>query len=95
MPAAMVNGGGGVLLVMTAKYASQETIKKLKYNFKFHDCDVVEYTVVVATAAVTMTCAWNVQWGQGGGHSPSRTRTCSLLSAVMVAAISCITAAPK
>ena len=30
MPAAMVHGGGGVLLMMTTKFASQETIKKHK-----------------------------------------------------------------
>jgi hypothetical protein len=28
MPAAMVHGGGGVLLMMTTKFASQQTIKK-------------------------------------------------------------------
>ena len=28
MPAAMVHGGGGVLLMMKTKFASQETIKK-------------------------------------------------------------------
>jgi hypothetical protein len=28
MPAAMVHGGGGVLLMMMTKFASQETIKK-------------------------------------------------------------------
>ena len=27
MPAAMVHGGGGVLLMMTTKFASQQTIK--------------------------------------------------------------------
>ena len=30
MPAAMVHGGGGVLLMMTTKFASQQTIKKHK-----------------------------------------------------------------
>ena len=30
MPAAMLHGGGGVLLMMTTKFASQET--KEKYN---------------------------------------------------------------
>ncbi len=30
MPAAMVHGGGGVLLMMTAKFASQKTIKNYK-----------------------------------------------------------------
>ena len=30
MPAAMVHGGGGVLLMMTTKFASQQTINKHK-----------------------------------------------------------------
>ncbi len=63
MPAAMVHGGGGVLLIMTAKIASQEPNKK-QYkipSWEFHGCDAVEKTVVVAAAAVTMTCAWNTQ----------------------------------
>ena len=30
MPAATVHGGGGVLLMMTAKFASQKTIKNYK-----------------------------------------------------------------
>ena len=30
MPAEMVHGGGGVLLMMTTKFASQESIKKHK-----------------------------------------------------------------
>ena len=33
MPAAMVHGGGGVLLVMTTKLASQQTIK-ISQNYK-------------------------------------------------------------
>ena len=33
MPAAMVHGGGGVLLMMTTKFASQQTIKILQ-NYK-------------------------------------------------------------
>ena len=34
MPAAMVHGGGGVLLMMTTKFASQQTIKKHKITEK-------------------------------------------------------------
>ena len=30
MPAAMMHGGGGVLLIMTTKFASQETSKRHK-----------------------------------------------------------------
>ena len=63
MPAAMVHGGGGVLLMMTTKFALQEPNKK-QYKistWEFHDCDAVKKTVVVAAAAVTMTCAWNMQ----------------------------------
>ncbi len=96
MPAAMMHGGGGVLLMMTTKIASQEPNKK-QYkisSWEIHDCDAVEKTVVVAAAAVTMKCAWNTQEGQGGGDSLDITRTCSLLSAAMGAAIFCITAAP-
>ena len=33
MPAAMVHGGGGVLLMMTTKFASQQTIKETQ-NYK-------------------------------------------------------------
>ena len=33
MPAAMVHGGGGVLLMMTTKFASQQTIK-ISQNYK-------------------------------------------------------------
>ena len=33
MPTAMVHGGGGVLLMMTTKFASQQTIKKTQ-NYK-------------------------------------------------------------
>ncbi len=33
MPAAMVHGGGGVLLMMTTKFASQQTIK-ISQNYR-------------------------------------------------------------
>ena len=33
MPAAMVHGGGGMLLMMTTKFASQQTIK-ISQNYK-------------------------------------------------------------
>ena len=33
MPAAMLHGGGGVLLMMTTKFASQQTIK-ISQNYK-------------------------------------------------------------
>ena len=68
MPAAMVHGRGGVLLMMMTKFLSQSSKSKKQprnqnkiSSWEFHDCDAVEKTVVVATAAVTMTCAWNVQ----------------------------------
>ena len=37
MPAAMVHGGGGVLLMMTTKFASQQTIKKYKITKQIID----------------------------------------------------------
>ena len=58
MPAAMVHGGGGVLLMMTMKVASQETNKKLM-SIIFSDCNAVGKTVVVV-AAVTVTRAYNM-----------------------------------
>ena len=59
MPAAMMHGGGGVLIMMTIKVASQETNKKLM-SIIFSDCNAVGLIDVVV-AAVTLTRACNMQ----------------------------------
>ncbi len=59
MPAAMVHGGGGVLLMMTTKFALQETIKKSE-QIVSNDCNAVGLIDVVV-AAVILTRACNIQ----------------------------------
>ena len=45
MPAAMVHGGGGVLLMMTTKFASQQTIK-ISQSYKTNAIKAPSFTTI-------------------------------------------------